>query len=98
MALDIGAVTIDYSAVSPYGAASKYALELMEYEDIEEDYWKVTAGWHVFLELMHSTMVSHAMGYIQENGLTETEANEIVSWVTGLPWQGGRVMLHLARH
>ena len=69
MALDVGAVTIDYSVVSPSGAAYTYAHELVEYEDIEEDYWKIAAGWNVFLETEYDTMVGHARGYVEETGL-----------------------------
>ena len=98
MALDVGVVTIDYSAARPSGAASRYAQELTEYEDIEEDYWKVEAAWNTFLELERSAMVSHARGYAEENSLTETEAAEIMDWVNSLPWKDDRVMLHLGRH
>ena len=98
MALDVGAVTIDYSLARPSGAAYSYAHELMEFEDIVEDYWKVTSGWNVFIELKHDTMVGHAEGYVRENGLTKSEAHEVMGWVESLPWVDNRVMLHLGRH
>ena len=42
MALDVGVVQIDYSQARPAGAAYKYAWELMTYDDIEGDCWKVS--------------------------------------------------------
>ena len=98
MALDVGAVTIDYSVARPTGAAYRFAYELKEYEGYEGEYWKVSAAWNDFLELDRDTMVSHARGYIDKNGLADTEANEVMRWVTGLPWKNERVMLHLGRH
>lgn len=98
MAFDVGVVTFDYSVASPSVAAYKYACELMEYEDIDEDYWKVSAAWNVFLELEHDTMASHARGYIEENSLSETEANEVIGWVRNLPWHDDLVILHIDRH
>ena len=98
MALDVGVVTIDYSAARPSGAAGRYAHALTEYEDPEEDYWKVEAAWNTFLELERNAMVSHARGYVEENRLSETEAAEVMGWVNSLPWKDERVMLHLGRH
>ena len=98
MSLDVGVVQIDYSEARPSGAAYKYACELMEYYDVEEDYWKVSAGWNVFIELGHDTMVNHARGYIESKDLSGTEADEVMGWVSALPWRDDLVMLHLGRH
>ena len=98
MALDVGVVTIDYSAARPSGAAGRYAHTLIDYEDIEGSYWKVEAAWNTFLELERNAIVSHARGYVEANSLTEPEAAEVMGWVNSLPWEDNRVMLHLGRH
>ena len=93
MALDVGVVEIDYSRARPYGAAYKYARELTTFDD--GSCWRVSSGGQVFIELEFGTMASHAMGYIDSNRLSATDAHEVMRWVRGLPWQGEVVMLHL---
>ena len=95
MGLDVGVVQIDYSQSMPSGAAYKYAWELMAYDDIDGDYWKVSSGGQVFIELGYSTMINHAMEYIESKSLTSSEAHQVMRWIRGLPWQDGVVMLHL---
>ena len=95
MGLDVGVVQIDYSQARPSGAAYKYAWELMAYDDIDDDCWKVSSGGQVFIELGYDTMASHAMEYIESKSLTLSEAHQVMRWVRGLPWRGGVVMLHL---
>ena len=95
MALDVGVVQIDYSQAQPYGAAYQYAWELMAYDDLEGDCWKVSDGGQVFIELAYETMARHAMEYIEAKSLTSSEAHQVMRWVRGLPWRGEVVMLHL---
>ena len=95
MALDVGVVQIDYSQARPMGAAYKYAWELMAYDDLEGDCWKVSDGGQVFIELACQTMASHAMEYIEAKSLSSTEAHQVMRWVRDLPWWGEVVMLHL---
>ena len=95
MGLDVGVVQIDYSQSRPSGAAYKYAWELMAYDDIDGDCWKVSSGGQVFIELGYETMANHAMEFIESKGLTSPEAHQVMRWVRGLPGRGGVVMLHL---
>ena len=75
MGLDVGVVQIDYSRARPSGAAYQYAWELMAYDDLEEDCWKVSDGGQVFIEVAYETMASHAMQYIEAKGLSSPEAH-----------------------
>ena len=95
MGLDVGVVQIDYSHARPVGAAYQYAWELMAYDDLEGDCWKVSDGGQVFIEMAYETMATHAMKYIESKNLSSTEAHEVMRWVRGLPWRGQVVMLHL---
>ena len=81
MGLDVGVVQIDYSQARPSGAAYKYAWELMAYDDIDDDCWKVSSGGQVFIELGYDTMASHAMEYIESKSLTPSEAHQVMRWV-----------------
>ena len=93
--LDVGIVQIDYSQARPYGAAYRYARELMAVDDYDGDCWKVSSGGQVFIELGFETMANHAMEYIVGNRLPSTDAHQVMRWIRGLPWQGDVVMLHL---
>ena len=95
MGLDVGVVQIDYSQTRPFGAAYQYAWELMAYDDLGGDCWKVSVGGQVFSELAYETMANHAMGYIESKDLNSSEGHQVMRWVRGLPWRGGVVMLHL---
>ena len=95
MGLDVGVVQIDYSQARPSGAAYKYAWELMAYDDIDGDCWKVSSGGQVFIELGYDTMANHAMEYIKAKSLTSSEAHQVMRWIRGLPWRGRTIMLHL---
>ena len=81
MGLDVGVVQIDYSRARPTGAAYKYAWELMAYDDIHGDCWKVSSGGQVFIELRYETMANHAMEYIQAKRLTVSDAHQVMRWV-----------------
>ena len=93
MALDVGAVTLNYSVSPRTEVVERYARELKEYDEV--DCWRVASDGHVFLELMYDTMANHAMGYIRAKSLTSPEAHQVMRWVRGLPWRGETIMLHL---
>ncbi len=95
MGLDVGIVQIDYSRARPYGAAYRYARELMTVDDYGGDCWKVSSGGQVFIELAFETMAAHAMEYIDSSGLTSNDAHQVMRWIRNLPWEGDVVMLHL---
>ncbi len=95
MGLDVGVVQIDYSQARPSGAAYRYAWELMAYDDIDGDCWKVSSGGQVFIELGYETMANHALEYIEAKGLSSPEGHQVMRWVRSLPWRGQTIMLHL---
>lgn len=95
MALDVGVVQIDYSQAHPSGAAYRYAWELMTYDELDGDCWKVSSGGQVFIELGYEAMANHAMAYIESKSLTPSEAHQVMRWVRSLPWRGQTIMLHL---
>ena len=95
MALDVGVVEIDYSRARPFGAAYRYARELMTIDDRDGNCWNVSSEGQVFIELAFDTMAVHAMEYIGASRLSSTEAHQVMRWIRGLPWQGDVIMLHL---
>ena len=92
MAMDVGAVTIDYSVSPPAGLVEQYARELKEYD--EGDCWRVSSDGHVFLDIERDMMVTHAETYISSKGLVPAEAQQVMDWVESLPWHRETVILH----
>ena len=92
MAMDVGVVTIDYSMSPPTESLECYARELKEYD--EGECWRIASDGHVFLDIEHDTMVRHATAYITSAGLAQADAQQIMSWLEGLPWQNDTIILH----
>ena len=92
MAMDVGAVTIDYSVSPPTDLVERYARELKEYG--EGECWRVASDGHVFLDIEYDMMVRHAASYTSSEGLSLVEAQQISNWVEGLPWQRETIILH----
>ena len=92
MAIDVGAVTIDYSVKPRNGLVERYARKLKQYD--EGECWRIASHGHVFLDIEYDMMVRHAATYISSEGLAQPEAQQIMVWVEGLPWQRGTVILH----
>lgn len=92
MAMDVGAVTIDYSVSPPTDVVERYTRELKEYD--EGECWRVASDGHVFLDIEYDTMARHATTHISAEKLTPAEAQQIMDWVEGLPWQREAVILH----
>ena len=92
MAMDVGAVTIDYTVSPPTELLERYARQLKEYD--EGECWRIASDGHVFLDIEHDTMVRNAMTYVSAERLTPTEAQQIMDWVEGLPWERETVILH----
>lgn len=92
MAMDVGAVTIDYSVSPPTPLLERYVRELKEYG--EGECWRVASDGHVFLDIEYDMMVRHATSYISSARLSSSEAQQITDWVEGLPWQRETVILH----
>ena len=91
MSLSVGAVQIDY-CIRPHGAAYRYAQALAEYDGHE--CWKMADMGGAFIEMDEVAMVEHASNYIASHGLSPADAEEVMSWIIGLPWRSGVVMLH----
>lgn len=92
MAMDVGAVRIDYSVSPPTDLVERYTRELKEFD--EEECWRVASGGHVFLDIEYDTMVRHATEYITAERLEPADTQQIMDWVEGLPWQRETVILH----
>ncbi len=90
--MDVGAVTFDYSVSPPTPLVEQYARELKEYG--EGECWRVASNGHVFLDIEYDMMVRHAATYISSERLAPREAQQIMDWVEGLPWQRDSVILH----
>lgn len=92
MAMDVGAVTIDYSVSPPTDLVERYTRELKEFD--EGECWRVASDGHVFLDIEYDTMVRHATEYITAEQLEPEDTQQIMDWVEGLPWQRETVILH----
>ena len=92
MAMDVGAVTLDYSVSPRTRLTERYARELKEYD--EDDCWRVASDGHVFLDIEYDMMVRHAETYISSERLVPAEAQQIMDWIEGLPWHRETVILH----
>ena len=93
MALDVGAVTLDYSVSPRTEIVERYARVLKGYD--EGDCWRVAANGHVFIEMDYEAMTNHAWQHIASHDFKAAEAHQIMRWVRGLPWRDGMVMLHM---
>ena len=94
MAFDVGVVTFDYSVRPSAGPVEGFTRELKQYDEGET--WRVASNGHVFLDVEYETAANLAMEYISSNGLTPSEAHEVLRWVRSLPWQDNHdiVTLH----
>ena len=94
MGLDVGVVRLRYLDRPP-GAAYKFAWHLAEMAHWDDECWQVSSGENVFVEFDHDHMISRATEYIESDGLVSSDADQVMRWVRGLPWENGTIMLHL---
>ena len=93
MAFDVGVVTFDYSVRPPAGPVEDFTRELKQYDEGET--WRIASHGHVFLDVEYETAVNLAMEYTSSNGLTPSEAHEVLRWIRRLPWQDNHDILTL---
>ena len=93
MGLDVGVMRINYRN-RPVGAAYDFAWHLNHNSDAAD--WVVATGENTFVELTHETMLELERQFESENDLSRSDTEVVRSWVDGLPWNDGVIMLHLS--
>ena len=92
MGLDVGVATIQYLP-RPTGAACRFAWRLLEnYCDAD---WQFGDGSNMLAQYDEETLERLAEAFAASEGLTNAERASVLAWVQSLPWQEGRLYLHL---
>ena len=91
MGLDVGVVNIKYLE-RPGQPIYDFLWQVAE---PDPGNWGNSWEGNAFLETTRRRMLTKARKYIKDNGLAQDDTDKVISWVRGLPWVGGTVMLHL---
>lgn len=92
MGLDVGVATIRYLP-RPSGAAYRFAWHLLEnYCEVD---WQFGEGTDMLAQYDEETLEHLAEAFAKSEGLRPDERSEVLAWVRHLPWQEGRLYLHL---
>lgn len=97
MALSVGVVSIDYLD-EPQPPVSDFLKDLALNPNLgnDGDYWG--GGWeeNTFLEFEQATLAERADNWCAERGIDASGRTTLMTWLSGLSWRDGYIMLHLA--
>ena len=94
MGLSVGVVSIDYLD-EPQPPISEFLKDLATDPELGSD-WGGGWGGNTFAEFEESSLNSHVDKWCEESGISASARIIVMSWVSGLPWRDGYIMLHLA--
>ncbi len=99
MGLSVGVVSIDYLD-EPQPPVSDFLKELAMNPDLgvgedDGDSWGGGWGENTFLEFEQPTLTERAGNWCTEKGVSASERTALMTWLSGLPWREGYVILHL---
>ena len=102
MGLDVGVVTIEYSPdPQPPVYGFLYDLLLNPYtgvdEDDDDDIWGDSWTDNGVYEFERVGLTSRAINWANDHAISESEKDDLLSWVADLPWRNDMVTLHLGR-
>ena len=92
MGLDVWSVETKH-VDSPTGIVREFLFDLAG-EDLDEGW---IGGWdgNVFLQILREDLERRGRDYTSERNLPPADADTLLSWVSGLPWERDDIMLHL---
>lgn len=98
MGLSIGVVSIAYLD-EPQPPVSDFLKDLATNPDLDigdADYWGGGWGENTFLEFDQLALTERADNWCTENSIDASGRTALTAWLSGLPWRGDYIMLHLA--
>ena len=92
MGLDIGVVNVTY--LERPASPTYDFLRTLAQQSCQPGWG---GGWegNAFVEITQSDMLDRAATYGRQHRLSLGEAQALVDWIRGLPWDGESIMLHL---
>ena len=93
MGLDVGTVQIGYLA-----RPDKSTYDFLWHLNLnaEQADWNGSTAENTFVEFTRDNMLARMNEFASEGKVSPSDAEEIRSWIDGLPWQDNVIMLHLS--
>ena len=100
MGLSVGVVSVDYLQ-EPRPPVSDFLKDLAINPDLgvnEGDSYNWVGGWgeNTFLEIDEPALIERAGNWCTERRIDANVRDALSTWLSGLPWRDGYLMLHLA--